>query len=102
MTWGLMVQQLQVAAKAIEPSAPRYNPHPPGQIQEGSGTDAVLQFLKQAPDKWHTRSQIIFGTGRSPKAIDWAIAFLIQQKLIRAVQDSTRNPRYRRFRYAGK
>jgi hypothetical protein len=97
-----MVQQLSVSIKVTEPSAPRFNPHPPGQIQQGSGTAAILDFLRQHPDKWHTRAQIIFGTRRSQKSCDWGIAFLVQQGLVRAVQDASRNPRYRRFRYAGK
>jgi hypothetical protein len=97
MIWQAVVQQV-LTQTAPAPTPPRFNPHPPGQIQAGSGTDAVLKFLAQAPDRWHTRSQIILRTGRSGKAIDWAISFLIQQQLIRAVQDATRNPRYRRFR----
>lgn len=87
---------------APEPHHPRYNPRPPGLIQPGSGTDAVLQFMAAQPDKWMTRSQIIFGTDRSAKAIDWAISFLVHQGYVRAVQDSIRNPRYRKFRYVGK
>lgn len=94
-----MVQQLSVSSTARPEPPPRYNPHPPGQIQEGSGTHVVLQFLQAHQDKWHTRSQVIFATGRSGKSIDWALAFLLQQKLIRAIQDPTRNPRWRRFRY---
>jgi len=100
--WSLLVQQLHLSATTTTVKPTRFNPRPPGQIQDGSGTHVILEYLRANPDRWHTRFQIIEATGRSPKAIDWGLSFLTQQGLVRAVQDSTRNVRYRRFRYAGK
>jgi hypothetical protein len=102
VTWALLVQQLQVSVSTAQARPPRFNPRPPGQIQDGSGTHAILEYLRANPDRWMTRCQIIEGTGRSQKSCDWGLAFLIQQGIVRAVQDSTRNPRYRRFKYSGK
>jgi hypothetical protein len=98
----LVVQQLSVSFSTTQPQAPRFNPRPPGQIQDGSGTHAILEYMRTHPDKWMTRNQIIIGTGRSGKSVDWGISFLVQQKLIRRVQDGSRNPRWNRYRYVGK
>jgi hypothetical protein len=76
---------------------PRYNPRPAGVIRDGSATQVVLAFMQRRP-LWFTHRQIVQETGRSPKAVDWALLYLRAQALVECVPDAHRNPRYLRYR----
>jgi len=79
--------------------APRYNPRPAGEIRDGSATQAVLVFLQARARLFHTHRQIVHGTARTDKAVNWAMLFLRSQNLVECVPDESRNPRYLRYRY---
>lgn len=102
MTSTWMVNQLtQIAEKrqtGLGLNAPRYNPRPAGVIREGSATAVVLSFMLTRKGMFMTHSQIVKGTGRSAKSVDWALLFLRSQQLVECVPDEARNPRYLRYR----
>lgn len=77
---------------------PRYNPRPPGVIRDGSATEAVLAFLRQARPRWCACHQIQAATGRTDKAVSWALLYLRAQRLVEVTPDGSRNPRYLRYR----
>ena len=79
------------------PEAPRFNPRPPGVIRDGSATQGVLQFLEKRKGCFFTRVQIVAATGRTERAVDWALLFLKAQQKVKAVEDTNRNPRYLRY-----
>lgn len=98
-TW--MVAQLTLIAEkrvGLGLQAPRYNPRPRGVIREGSATAAVLTYLATRRGVWLTHAQIVKGTGRSAKSVDWALLFLRSQGLVDCVPDAARNSRYLRYR----
>lgn len=73
--WAAALAQLskqQPEAKRIKP----FNPRPAGVIQRGSATDVVLQFLRERPAMYFAHHQIVAGTGRTGKAVDWALIYL--------------------------
>jgi hypothetical protein len=76
----------------------RYNPRPAGVIRDGSATAAVLIFMTSRKGVFLTHAQIVKGTGRSAKSVDWALLFLRSQELVECVPDAARNPRYLRYR----
>jgi hypothetical protein len=80
--------------------APRYNPRPAGVIRDGSATQAVLVFLRENPKQFFSHFQIVKGTGRSYKSVNWAMLFLRSQHLVDCVPDAQRNSRYLRYRAA--
>ena len=81
-----------------EPRREQFNPRPAGWIQPGATTEAVLEYLTHNPGKY-TRAQIIAATGRTEKAVDWALIFLRSQGKIVALPD----PRHERYlRYTAK
>lgn len=78
-----------------------HNPRPAGVICGDSATAATLEFLKrQPPRRWWRYAEIATATGRTPKAIDWALRYLRLQGLIEARADESRNQRYLRYRAA--
>lgn len=79
---------------------PRYNPRPAGVIRPGSATQAVLALLQAHPGRWFTHFQIVQATGRTQKAVDWALLFLKGRGLIGTTSDDGRNSRYRRYAIA--
>lgn len=81
-------------------AAPRYNPRPPGVIQPGSASEAVLGVLRGNPGRFFTAQQLIRGTGRSHAAVSFALLYLRDKGMIQAFPDAARNPRYRRYRVA--
>lgn len=84
---------------AAEPRPPAYNPHPPGVIRSGSATGAVLEWLQsRRPGLWWTRGQIMAGTGRTEKSVNWALLYLRTQGRIECVPNDSRNPNWRRYR----
>jgi hypothetical protein len=52
------------------------NPRPPGVIQPGSVSDAVLKHLRIHPKRWHRTAEIVRAVGRSAKTVSWALHFL--------------------------
>ena len=101
--WAL-ARDLLALSEQRERDAPtkriQFNPVPPGSIRAGSATEAVLAWIT-APARrnhWHTRGQILAGTNRSEKSVNWALLHLLQQGYIECVPDGTRNPHYRRYK----
>jgi len=47
---------------------------------------------------WWTRGQIMAGTRRSEKAVNWALLYQRSQGHIECVPDGARNPQYLRYR----
>lgn len=88
-----------LAASMVEEraKAARHNPRPPGVIQSGSATQAVLEFLKAHPHVYFDRAQIVIRTGRTEKSVDWALIYLKQLGVVDTVPDESRNPRYLRY-----
>ena len=83
----------------VEVDAPPFNPRPPGVIRDGSATAAVLEWMRtRKAGVWWTRGQIMAGTRRSEKAVNWALLYLRSQGHIECVPDGARNPQYRRYR----
>ena len=82
---------------AQEEKSPRFNPRPPGVIQSGSASDAVLKFLR-AQVGFRSEAQILWVTGRSHSAVSWSLLYLIGQGLVEARSDPLRNARYKKYR----
>lgn len=76
----------------------RHNPRPPGVIRDGSASEAVLALLETQPRRWWTHGQIMALTGRSTKAIGFALLYLRQLELV-DVEHDARNARYFRYRF---
>lgn len=94
---GVVVELVRVSTTMDRPRAPGFNPNPPGQPFEGRATQAVLNLLQDRPGVALQRWQIVERTGRTHKAVGWALAYLRELKLIEALPDC-RNPRYLRYR----
>jgi hypothetical protein len=81
---------------------PAFNPRPPGMIQPGSTTEAVLAYLRAVPDtRWLNRAQLVIATRRSNKSVDWALQFLRQHGLVECIPDGERprvGAQYLRYR----
>lgn len=88
-TWGANVL---VTAKP-GPTPERYNPRPPGVIQHGSVTHAVLLFLTANRGKRFHSFQIIHSIGCTEKAASWAFLYLRREGLVEVCPDP-RNPRF--------
>ena len=72
---------LQLLSYPVASSAPSLrqaipNPRPPGAIQPGSVSDAVLRHLRQQPLRWHRTNEIVRAVGRSQKTVSWALHYL--------------------------
>ena len=92
------LELLGQAAEANQPATPRrhFNPRPPGVIQSGSATEAVLEYLRAHPG-FRTRGQIMLGTGRSHSSVSWALIRLRHWGRIDCVDDP-RSPSWHRYR----
>lgn len=103
MSLSWVAQQL---ARSARPSGlgleiPRYNPRPAGAMLEGKTTQAVLIFLQANPRRFYTHLEIVRGTARTGKAVDWALAFLRSTNRVEACRETDhRNGRYLRYRLA--
>ena len=86
-----------LAIPAPDHKAERFNPRPPGVIQPGSASDAVLKFLR-AQVGFRSEAQILWVTGRSHSAVSWSLLYLIGQGLVEARSDPLRNARYKKYR----
>ncbi len=94
------VQLLRISAQAAEQATTPRAPSPLlGKWRQGSTTEAVFEWLsdKRRSRVWWPRDSIVRGTGRSQKAVDWALLFL---RSVEAVEISTdmRCGRYHRYR----
>jgi hypothetical protein len=97
MTLAWIADQIQ-AMKPDTPNLVRFNPRPPGVIQPGSASEAVLQILRAQPGRFYTCQQLIEKTGRTHAAVSWACIYLRDLGLVQAVSDGARNPRFLRYR----
>lgn len=93
-----LAQQLETAASnAPEPGPPRFNPRPPGVIQDGGAASALLAFLQANPGRYYTSIELIVATRHTHSAVSWGLFFLRQLDLIDTGPDP-RNKRYMRYR----
>lgn len=77
MSGNLFEQLLALSAAAAENgTAPSYNPHPPGCVVPGSGTDQVHKLLVHVYPACLPRDEIRKRTGLSHGCICWALRFL--------------------------
>jgi len=97
-----MARRIMAAANAeMQNPGPRFNPKPPGVCLPGSATEAVIAFLNKHPTVFFSRDQIIAGTGRTCKAVDWALLFLrTQHKVFVKNAMPPSNTRHLRYRLA--
>ena len=93
----LSLQWQLLALPALEQKSERFNPRPPGVIQSGSASDAVLKFLR-AQVGFRSEAQILWVTGRTHSAASWSLLYLIGQGLVEARSDPLRNARYKKYR----
>lgn len=104
MSLDWVAQQLARSAQppGLGLEIPRYNPRPSGVMLEGKTTQAVLIFLQANPRRFHTHLEIMQGTRRTGKAVDWALAFLRSTGKVEAYRQADhRNGRYLRYRLVG-
>jgi len=94
------IESASSAQRGLGLEHPRFNPRPPGVLQEGGGAKAVLSFLQQYPERYFTFSQIVTHTKRTPKSLDWACIFLRSLGYVECVRGDDRNPKYLRYRVA--
>lgn len=79
--------------------AARHNPRPMGLMVPGSVTHAVKEWLDaKHHNAWWTKRQIVVGTERHEKTVDWALIYLRSIGEIECAQDAQRNSRYLRYR----
>lgn len=78
----------------------RFNPKPPGSIQPGSATEALIGFMSRHPNTFFTHAELLRATGRTTKAMAWALIFLRELGAIEVAPDESRNPRFLRYRIA--
>ena len=89
----------QMEAYSLQQTKPaRYNPRPPGVIQPGGTSEAVLRILAENPGRFFTAQQLIRGTGRTHAAVSFALLYLRDKGRIEGFPDATRNTRYYRYR----
>lgn len=105
VTNGLQWMTTQITSMhAPEPVQPK-NPRPAGVIRPASGTDVLLRFLRQSPGRWFFHYELILALGRSKGEIDWALGFLVRERLAesRLTELPARKPvlRYRLMEGAG-
>lgn len=102
MSLDWVAQQLdRTYGGSLKLQVPRFNPHPAGVMREGGAAMDVLNFLQMHPGRFFTQNQILSGTGRTSKAVDWACIFLRTCGHIECYRNDGRNPRYLRYRAVG-
>lgn len=95
--WAAAMMQL-AANRPAEPSRVQsYNPKPRGIPREGSATEAVLVFMRGSGRVTHTFQQLQAATGRTHKALCWALIYLRELGYIESTSDASRNSRYLRY-----
>lgn len=100
MTLDWVAQQLESvgARSGLDLQVPRYNPRPAGVMREGGAAKDVLDLLTKNAGRWFTFNQILTGTGRTAKSLDWACIFLRSMGHVEFSKDDGRNSRYLRYR----
>lgn len=68
--------QLTGSRQTATPTAPRFNPRPPGVIREGSATHAIVTFLESRPGRYYSESELVRITGKSRSAVTWSLNYL--------------------------
>lgn len=91
-------QLFNAPQSAPERTRPHFNPRPPGVIQPGSATEAVLALLRAYPNQFFDREAIVHLTGRSGKSVDWALRFLRELGHVQVAIDQ-RSRRYHRYKF---
>ena len=76
----------------------KFNPRPQGVIVDGSGSDLVLEFLRQ-DYRFKTRAEIVLALREkiNEHRVEWGLIYLLRNKLIKRVEDPKRNARYGRY-----
>lgn len=92
------LSRMAAAAKPLGLTNPRYNPRPAGVIRPGSATEAVLTLLCRRHPIYLNHAQIMLQTGRTTKAVSFALVYLKAQGHIESTADDGRNCRYQRYR----
>lgn len=93
-----MAQQIAgIKTDAAKPAA--HNPNPPGNIHDGSTTDAILDVLGSYSPRFLTFTQIVDFTGKSPKSVSWSLCYLKSLGRIEARSSGDpRSPLYQMYR----
>lgn len=78
----------------------KYNPHPPGSVVAGSGTDLVLKYLLSVSPAWVPLREIMRHTNLGYGCVGWALRRLIAEGLVEARELGGHgiNSRYLRYR----
>lgn len=98
MSTSWVTHQILSIRRTAEPARTR-NPKPAGVMQPGSATQAVYDYLAALPHRrWVQRRQIVVGCGRTGKAVDWALIFLVRTGRVERSVDDSRCSRYCRYR----
>lgn len=76
----------------------KFNPRPQGVIVAGSGSDLVLDFLRQ-DHKFKTRAEIVAALKDkiNEHRVEWGLIYLSRNGLVKRVEDPGRNSRYGRY-----
>jgi len=99
MSLDWVARQLDISSggNSLKLQVQRFNPHPAGVMRDGGAAKDVLGFLQAHPGRFFTLNQILIGTGRTPKSVDWACIFLRSTGRIECYRDDGRNSRYLRY-----
>lgn len=98
MSTKWVAEQILSVRRTAEPISVTHNPRPIGVMLPGSATDAVWQWLSARPGRaYWQRRQIVAGTGRTGKSVDWALLFLRATGRVE-VREDDRCSRYLRYR----
>lgn len=95
--WSQAFSQL-IDRTECAPRRQHFNPRPPGILQTGGAAQAVNAFLEQNPGRYFTCAQIILGTGRTDKSVDWALLMLRSVRRVEMRRDP-RNARYWQYAF---
>lgn len=79
-------QLLRCSVTMDRPQMP-VNPRPPGVVRPGSASEAVLVLMRAHPGRLFWRWQLIGSTGRSRKAVDYALLYLERTGAIDVIRD---------------
>lgn len=95
MQW--IVLQVTKGTPGTQPPE-KFNPRPQGVIVGGSGSDVVLEFLRQ-DYKYKTRAEIVMALREkiNEHRVEWGLIYLLRNNLIKRVEDPNRNSRYGRY-----
>lgn len=92
----------QDGRQAMALQEPRYNPRPPGVIQAGSASHAVVEYLTKfsTTQRYFTAGELMRVTNRTHAAVSWALIYLCAQGIVESKpldvpQVSSRYKKYR-------